>query len=297
MERSLVLRLGVPVALVAAGVVLSAQIQPSSPQRQFGASVTPAYEGWFDNADGTHSFLIGYFNRNTEAEVDVPIGPNNYFEPGDADMGQPTHFLPRRRFGVFVVRVPADFPRTQRIAWVLTVNGQTNRVPFHMHTDYNISPMKSSEESPDGTYNVPPVLRFSETGPSFAGPALSQAAAIPMTATVGTPMPLELWADDDAGYSSGANAPMLEAAPPVNVTITKYRGPGTVTVGARPIFEALVGGKALEPYRGRASTTLSFSAPGDYLVHMTGNDYSGNGGGGSGCCWTNALLRVAVAAR
>jgi hypothetical protein len=27
---------------------------------------------------------------------------------------------------------------------------------------------------------------------------------------------------------------------------------------------------------------------------VTVNDYSGNGGGGSGCCWTNGMIRVTV---
>src|ERR1700759_1750424 len=98
---------GAALAVLAGGTLVSAQILlPSNPAKQFGASVTPAYEGWFDNPDGTHSFLIGYYSRNTQAEVDVPIGPNNHFEPGNQDMGQPTHFLTRRRFGMFVVTMP-----------------------------------------------------------------------------------------------------------------------------------------------------------------------------------------------
>ena len=83
--------------------------------------------------------------------------------------------------------------------------------------------------------------------------------------------------------------------PPVTVTISKYRGPGNVTIGApRVAFTALKGGKPLEPYSGKASTTVTFSEAGDYLLHVTINDYSGLGGGGSGCCWTNALMKVAV---
>ena len=65
------------------------------------ASVTPAYDGWYDNADGSHTFLIGYYNRNWNEAVDVPLGPNNKFEPGDPDRGQPTHFYPNRNFGMF----------------------------------------------------------------------------------------------------------------------------------------------------------------------------------------------------
>ena len=50
----------------------------------------------------------------------------------------------------------------------------------------------------------------------------------------------------------------------------------------------------MEPYAGKSATTVTFSEPGEYLLHVTANDYSGNGGGGSVCCWTNAMIKVAV---
>src|SRR5262249_21929287 len=160
MNPRTLLRLAMPLALAAAGALVSAQTQlPSSPPRAFGASISPAFEGWYDNADGTHTFLIGYYNRNVGSEIDVPIGPNNHFEPGNPDMGQPTHFLPSRRYGMFTVTVPKDWGKTQKLTWTLTVNGVTSSVPFHMHTDYNVSPFKSSEQATTGDYNLPPVIR------------------------------------------------------------------------------------------------------------------------------------------
>lgn len=298
MDRKTAVRLCALVTLVAAGALVSAQVQlPSNPPKAFGASISPAYEGWFDNPDGTHNFLIGYYSRNTEQEIDIPIGPNNHFEPGPADMGQPTHFLTRRRFGMFVVTMPKEFGKTQKISWTLTVNGTTTTIPFYMHIDYNISPLKSTEEAPNRDFNTPTHLKFEENGPMFMGPAITVAKAISRTATVGTPMPLNMWVDDDALYSSGGNGPMSNPRPPVSVVISKYRGPGNVTLGpGRLTFETLKGGKPLEPYSGKTTAQVNFSAPGDYLVHVTANDYSGNGGGGSGCCWTNAILKVAVKA-
>jgi hypothetical protein len=296
MTRQTVLRVCAPLLLVAGGVLASAQVPlPSAPQKRFGTSISPAFEGWYNNPDGTHTFLIGYYNRNTDAEIDIPIGANNRFEPGNPDMGQPTHFLTRRRYGMFIVTVPKEFTRTQKITWTLTVNGVTNTTPFYMHTDYNVTPFKSSEESHDGMYNTPPVLRLEENGPSFQGPAASVAKALSRTATAGTPMPLDLWADDDALYSSGGGATMTNARPPVTLTISKYRGPGDVTIADRNAkFEALKGGKPDEAFSGRASTKVAFSQAGDYLLHVTANDYSGNGGGGSVCCWTTAMIKVAV---
>jgi len=88
---------------------LSAQQLPNEPFRQFGTSVTGAFEGWFGASDGTRYFLIGYLNRNNTQAVDVPIGPNNHIDPGGPDLGQPTHFLPGRQWGMFVVKVPAEF--------------------------------------------------------------------------------------------------------------------------------------------------------------------------------------------
>jgi hypothetical protein len=296
MVQTRLLRLSAALALVAgSGLLSAAQITlPSNPARQFGASVTPAYEGWFDNPDGSHSFLIGYYNRNTQAEIDIPIGPNNRFEPGNPDQGQPTHFLTRRRFGMFVVIVPKAFTKTQKITWTLVVNGVTSSIPFLMHTDYNITPTKSSEESPNRDFNTPPVLRFEESGAKFAGPLGSVATALQRTATAGTPMPLAVWADDDALYSSGGNGPLTGDRPPVILGVTKYRGPGTVTVNTPVKFKDIKGGKPLEPYSGTAATTVTFSEPGDYLLHINGGDQSGNGGGGSGCCWTTVMMKVTV---
>ena len=70
MTRTTLLRLCVSFGVAAGTAALSAQaLLPSTPPKGFGASVTPAYEGWYDNADGTHTFLIGYFNRNTANPV------------------------------------------------------------------------------------------------------------------------------------------------------------------------------------------------------------------------------------
>jgi hypothetical protein len=297
MTHSSLLRLSAAAALALGSAVLSAQQLPSQPALGFGGAITPAYEGWFDNPDGTHNFLIGYYSRNTKAEVDIPIGPNNKFDTPNPDQGQPTHFLTRRRFGMFIVTVPKEFQKTQKIYWTLVANGITNTVPFHMHTDYNVTPTKSTEESPTREYNKPAVLRFAQGGPQFSGPFASMGKALERTATVGTPMPLEMWADDDAQYSSGGNGPMGEGRPILVPLVTKYRGPGTITIGAnnQVKFDTVSGGKPLTPYSGHVTTTVKFSEPGDYVLHVNINDYSGNGGGGSGCCWTNGLLKVTVA--
>jgi len=45
-------------------VLLLGQTLPE-PRKQFGASVTGAFEGWYENGDATRGFLVGYYNRNT----------------------------------------------------------------------------------------------------------------------------------------------------------------------------------------------------------------------------------------
>jgi hypothetical protein len=47
-------------------------------------------------------------------------------------------------------------------------------------------------------------------------------------------------------------------------------------------------------FSGKAATTATFSEPGDYVLHLLANDYSGEGGSGFQCCWTNAEVRVTV---
>src|SRR5439155_27053965 len=89
-----------------------------------GQNVSPAYEGWEQNGDGSFNFLFGYMNRNWEEEIDVAVGPDNDIQPGGPDRGQPTRFLPRRNRFVFRVRVPADFGSREMI-WTLTTKGKT----------------------------------------------------------------------------------------------------------------------------------------------------------------------------
>jgi hypothetical protein len=275
--------------VVAAGTLLSAQRLPSEPFKGFGSSITGAYEGWFDNADGTRVFLVGYLNRNYQKAIDVPIGPDNRIEPGGPDHGQPTHFLPGRQTGIFLVTVPKDFTTAdQRLTWTITVNGQTTSIPLRLHPDYIVSPFTDVAVG-----NKPPILRFDPKGGSSQGPVGILAKALTRTTSVSTPLVLPLWSTDDAKYSSGSNAPQRNPPPPVELTWSKYRGPGTVTFDhVRPEFEKIADSSVA--FSGKATVTARFSAPGDYVLHVTANDYSGDGGGGEVCCWTNAMVKVTV---
>ncbi len=271
--------------LAAAAALAWPQSLPLEPLHESGASVTGAFEGWFKNPDGTFSLLLGYFNRNTGQALDIPVGPNNRIDPGGPDQGQPTHFLPGRQWGLFAVKVPADFG-DKRLTWTIVANGQTTVIPAGLKTDYEISPFEEA-----AVHNTPPVLRFDEGGPTVQGP---QGLTVNRTAKAGTPVPLTVFASDDAKLTTSSGAPPKNLAGPVVLTWSKYRGPGEVVFSkTRPEVEKLerAGGAA---FNGKSTTTATFSQPGDYMLNVTANDYSGEGGGGFQCCWTTAKVRVTV---
>jgi hypothetical protein len=274
---------------IAAGMLLLGQHIPE-PRKQFGAGVTGAFEGWFDNADGSRGFLVGYFNRNTLQELDIAIGPNNSIEPGGPDLGQPTHFLPNRQYGIFVVPVPKNFSPADKFTWTLIVNGQVNSIPLRLNPDYIISPF-----SEIAVNNTPPAIRFEQNGRPIQGPIATLDKATVRTASLSEPLMLTLWVTDDMKYTSGTNAPLATPRPPVTLTWSKYRGPGVVTFDkAKPDVEKLPPGGSSAAYSGKATTMARFSETGDYVLHVTANDYSGEGGGGFQCCWTTGLVKVSV---
>ncbi len=172
-----------------------------------GQNVSPGYEGWEQNEDGSFNLLFGYMNRNWLEEVDAPIGPGNMFSPGPADQGQPTHFLPRRNRFIFKVRVPADWGDKEMV-WTLTTHGRTEYAYASLRTDYKVDNMVISSEtgalgagssSPESRMNVPPVVRI--------------VGDRELTARVGQPLTLVAEVtDDDLPRRRGAAAAARAAA-------------------------------------------------------------------------------------
>jgi hypothetical protein len=257
---------------------------PMEPSHNSGQGVTAAYEGWFKNPDGSFSILFGYFNRNLKEELDIPVGDNNRIEPGPPDQGQPTHFLPRRQWGVFTVTVPANFG-TDKLTWTLVANGQATAVPAHLDARWEISPFLDV-----GFGNTPPLISFEEGGPSVQGP---RAISVALETTLPNPVTLNLWVADDAKTFQGGKAP---DSPPVTVTWSKFRGPGAVMfANSKPAVEKGDGKwKTAPTFSGKATTTATFSEPGEYVLRVVANDWSGDGGGGFQCCWTNGQVKVSV---
>ena len=124
---------------------MPSQLPLSLGLRERGSSVTGAFEGWFKTKDGGTALLVGYMNRNSKQELDIPVGPNNRIEPGGPDMGQPTHFLSGRYWGVFTIKLPKDFG-DKKLTWTIVANGFTNAITLHTKTDYILEPYRGSGE-------------------------------------------------------------------------------------------------------------------------------------------------------
>src|SRR5690349_18801958 len=75
---------------------LDAQFSFPGARYSRGQDVSPTFDGWERNSDGSFRMYFGYYNRNTEEEIDVPISPDNRFDLGNGDQGQPTHFYTGR---------------------------------------------------------------------------------------------------------------------------------------------------------------------------------------------------------
>lgn len=254
-------------------------IQMMDPRRDTGQTIAPVFEGWEPNPDGTVSMYFGYMNRNWKEELDIPIGPNNSFDPAPADRGQPTHFLPRRGKQIFAVVVPKDFKQT--ITWTLTIRGNTERIPASLKPEQQIDVSKDTQNG-----NTPPMVELSRS----------------LDATVSQPLTLKARVTDDGlpkvrtdrrvnsvtdGKPGGAT-PNTPAA--LNVRWSKYRGPGTVKFSSQTTLVK----------DGVATTTAVFSEPGTYMVNVLADDGSvlltsqGQNVPGFACCWTATTMTVTV---
>ena len=220
-----------------AGVVfgilaLAAGVSPAAAQGltyASGQSISPSFEGWGRNPDGSFNLLFGYMNRNWDEEPDLPIGEDNRFSPGAADRGQPTHFVPRRNRFVFEVRVPADFGEEELI-WTLQANGVERKAYGSLRPDYFVDNMIIMSET--GTLGIgtsDPELRAHEP------PVVELEMDSLIDARVGQAVTLAAYITDDGlpNRSSPSRLPLnddgtldLEAAmrTPSRITVQKVLG-------------------------------------------------------------------------
>ena len=246
------------VLLLSAGVV-SLYAQPQFPGAPFarGQDVSPTFEGWEGNPDGTSTLYFGYYNRNSEEEIDVPLGPDNTFDLGNGDQGQPTHFYPRRRWFVFKIVVPKDWPKDKRVVWTLATKGKTNQAKGWLQPEWEVDQMLISRNA-----GADPFLRASNSNitPGNKAPVVKGGPA--QTITLPAAATLTATATDDGipGSEVGGRRP-----PGVQIRWILYRGPGKVQFD--PDLSPVVYGKPVT-----SETKVSFSKPGAYRLRAIATD-------------------------
>ena len=193
-----------------------------------GQSVSPAYEGWMPNADGSFTMVFGYMNSNWQQEFDIPIGPQNAIEPGGPDQGQPTHFYPRRNPFLFSIRVPADFG-TKELTWTLTANGKTEKAYASLKSDYQIDPQVISTEVGGDFGSLRDELRTNKP------PDLS-VVETKRTVRVGEPLTLTAVAKDPDNIPArrGPAKPPAEGQPVTISAAALYRPPSSIVATSGP---------------------------------------------------------------
>jgi hypothetical protein len=156
---------GLGLAIGAASIVVQAQVLTYAK----GQPISAGYEGWEEDADGTKYFVFGYMNKNWEEEMDIAVGPENGFQPGPADRGQPTHFFPRRNRYVFRVPVPGQFSERDELVWTLTTHGRSSKAYASLRADLQLDALAKASDtgalpgmasSPELRANKPPVVQI-----------------------------------------------------------------------------------------------------------------------------------------
>lgn len=286
------LLLGVVLVTAAIGVV-GAQAPkqwPLAPTPPDGQRVVPFFDGFYENADGSFSLSFGFSNLNREETIEIPLGPDNFIEPKEFDGRQPTSFPTvaglgptgarrDRERGVFTVTVPPNFKGD--VVWTLRHGGQVHKVPGRTKSGaYGL-------KWPMAMGSIPPTLRFAATGPEGRGPMGIEGPAL--QATVGTPLPVTVWVNDDSKREADpvplkARGP---ARPAVTVNWYKHAGPGPVKFDPTRI--------GLTELAGTAATTATFTQAGNYTLRVRADNFGRpDTSAGNQCCWTNGYLKVTV---
>jgi hypothetical protein len=226
-----------------------------------GQAVVPVFEGWIANPDGTFSLVFGFFNRNWNETVFIPVGADNRIEPGGADQGQPTVFTPRRGRNLFEIVVPKDFGKKE-VVWSLTTRGKTERafgslVPQEVLTRRMVlagglleanAAAGDDDTGDERSSNRPPTVTIDPVRP------LTLPDRATLTASI---------ADDGLATNR-----LLRGPARMRVEWSTFRGPAAVT------FEPPASDVA-NPKGGKTTTAATFTAPGAYVLRARVTDIGG----------------------
>jgi hypothetical protein len=293
---------------------------------QKGQIVSPAYEGWLPNEDGTLTLYFGYFNSNWEQEYDLPVGEDNYFtmvEAGalddlskaafdsrQADQGQPTHFFPRRSPFLFTLTVPGDFGDKEWV-WTLTTQGQTNRAYGVITPDYRIDPQVMSTEVGGNFGDLDNRLRDN------IAPEIEVEGDLHRSVRVGEPVTIVTYAADPDDYPprltrdrtptsleqlynpNSAGSVVVAGAPGLRLSWFVYRGVAEHVSFSPVQLKSWMDSRVYAnspwsfpyvlpevPPDNRYRTEVTFSEPGEYLLRGMASD---------GSQWSYQNVRVSVA--
>lgn len=268
------------VALVGlGGTAASAQegaLDQLKPLPSEGGPVSPMFDGWYRNPDGTFTLSFGFINLNRDEAPNIPIGENNYIEPAQFNGMQPTYFPPirysgfggRHERGAFAVVIPAEMAE-QDVVWTVRHNGRTFSIPGRTGIlEYELSHSPATEGS------LPPSVRFGngETVQGRVG-----AVAEPVRGRVGQPVTLSVWGQDEGQRERKA----------VNFVFYKYQGPGEVEFDDDEF--------TIDEGTGEVSTTATFSEAGQYMIRIRVDNFGvGDSRFGNQCCWSNGYIPVTI---
>ncbi len=243
--------------------------QPPSPtyipQTRFssGQDIQPSFDGWLRNSDGTFTLVFGYLNRNYQEELSIPAGPDNRLDPGPADQGQPTYFLPRRQAFLFKVQVPNDWGQKE-LVWSVTANGRTEKAfgqltPEEEVTERMIMTRGGLTRGVDDP-NQPPSITIAPPDRATTSAPLTLTALVTDDGLPKPRVPAQRRAAGAPGQSNGSGARPMGR---LTVAWIEYRGPAKVVFdphGPIPVKD------------GSAGAAAHFSAPGTYVLRATAND-------------------------
>jgi hypothetical protein len=219
-------------------------------QRTSGDSIQPVFDGWQRYPDGTLSLWFSYYNRNSQEEVNVPVGPDNRFSDG-VDHGQPAYFYPKRHQYVFRVNVPKDWGPDQKLIWTVTSRGETCTAIGWLQPEWEVDD-GVRQMNAGGAGLAPPA------DPPNIAPKIT-AGSSDQTVEFGKPVKLSVSATDD-----GIPKPRGPRGG-LGIKWILYRGPAQVNFN--PSESTPVYGKPLE-----STTEATFSRPGSYWLQAIASD-------------------------